>query len=168
MRRNKCWSYAWVSPPNFPAGTIPSACVPQPCKAIFKGAGIPLIGQQGAMLAWLDPKGLILMSGFYFFSVFCTRSLRTVWLTRTGADRCCHAPWQKPSCSEKIDLKPNEQYNVNRLMNQRELWWQRLSLAPCQWSVLTRDIQALFWQKCAEAHQKTSIRKEALTHLHRR
>lgn len=142
-------------PPNSPAGTIPSACVPQPFKAIFKGAGIPLIGQQGTMSAWLDVKGLNFMSGFCFFLVLSTRSQWAVWLTRTGADRCCHAPRQKPSCSEKIHLKPNEQYNVNGLMNPRELWWQWLSLAPCQWSVLTRDTQALFWQNCAEAHQKS-------------
>lgn len=30
----------------------------------------------------------------------------------------------------------------------------KISSALCQWSVLTRDIQALLWQKCAEAHQK--------------
>lgn len=108
-------------------------------------------GSVVSMTAW---ERLAFNRGFHFFWVLCTRSLWTVWLTRTGTDRCCHAPWQKPSCSEKIHLEPNEQYNLNRLMNHRELWWQRFSLAPCQWSVLTHDIQALFWLKCAEAHQK--------------
>lgn len=65
-------------------------------------------------------ESLNLMLGFYFSLAFCMRCLWMVWLTRTGADRCCHAPWQKAFCSEKADLKPTEQYGLNQLMNHRK------------------------------------------------
>lgn len=155
MRCNKCWSYTWSFSSKFPSWHHPQCLCGTAMQSHLQRCWDPLIRQQGAVSTWLDVKGLNLMSGFYFFLVLCMRSQWTLWLTRTGADRCCHAPQQKPSCSEKIHLKPNEQLNLNRLMNHRELRWQRLSLAPCQWSVLTRDKQALLWQKCAEANQKT-------------
>lgn len=89
-------------------------------KSLSKVLGCPLYRATGDGGSVAGVESLNLMSGFYFSLAFCMRCLWMVWLTRTGADRCCHAPQQKAFCSGKTGLKPTEQYGLNQLMNHRK------------------------------------------------
>lgn len=153
-KRNKCWSYTlsfstkfpnWHRPQRLCATAMQShlqRCWDPPNQAT--GNDISMTRSERLEFNWR----LLLLFGLL-------REVSTDGLVNRDGR------WQMLSCTTAETFLLRE----DRFKAKWAIWIEsinesqraELPLAPCQWSILTHDIWALFWQKYAEAHQKPHL-----------